>query len=354
MLIKCGSKSANKGVHLAHDLQCAMCPQCNQLTPTLYIHMHIYIYITQKVLLSIVLPLLPSLFCSGITGLILGLHPVSERRRYFVTTSLVGWAQIYNQPCITCHVFIHRVHPIVVPHAFIVLGYKRPLAIDTRQTLRQEVSLAILNNPAWSIKQSSKLLITKKHEKKHVWLSRQRLSCWWPYPTFVGWWPSLFSYACGYTRGWLNGPSRCRSNLCHFRSHASGIGLVPPGNKPLPQAMSTQICVAIFLSDVIYPYRRRCVGRIHLLWPNGQSNLPIIGYGLVTVRPQSYKWISANLLSVGFHLEHISMAFQSKYTHFLNAFDDVDIYHGSWRCHTFGCHYIYWCVQCEENQDLLE
>ena len=26
-------------------------------------------------------------------GLILGLLPVNERRRYFVTTSLIGWAQ---------------------------------------------------------------------------------------------------------------------------------------------------------------------------------------------------------------------------------------------------------------------
>ena len=25
--------------------------------------------------------------------LILGLHPANERRRYFVTTSLIGWAQ---------------------------------------------------------------------------------------------------------------------------------------------------------------------------------------------------------------------------------------------------------------------
>ena len=30
---------------------------------------------------------------SSITGLILGLHPANERRRYFVTTSLIGWAQ---------------------------------------------------------------------------------------------------------------------------------------------------------------------------------------------------------------------------------------------------------------------
>ena len=26
-------------------------------------------------------------------GRILGLHPTDERRRYFVTTSLIGWAQ---------------------------------------------------------------------------------------------------------------------------------------------------------------------------------------------------------------------------------------------------------------------
>ena len=33
------------------------------------------------------------------SGLILGLHPANERRRYFVATSLIGWAQAYNQPC---------------------------------------------------------------------------------------------------------------------------------------------------------------------------------------------------------------------------------------------------------------
>ena len=31
-------------------------------------------------------------------GLILGLRPATERRRYFVTTSLIGWAQTWNQP----------------------------------------------------------------------------------------------------------------------------------------------------------------------------------------------------------------------------------------------------------------
>ena len=28
-----------------------------------------------------------------------GLHPANKRRRYFVTTSLIGWAQTWNQPC---------------------------------------------------------------------------------------------------------------------------------------------------------------------------------------------------------------------------------------------------------------
>ena len=32
-------------------------------------------------------------------GLIPGLHPANERQRYFVTRSLIGWAQTCNQPC---------------------------------------------------------------------------------------------------------------------------------------------------------------------------------------------------------------------------------------------------------------
>ena len=30
---------------------------------------------------------------NDVTGMILGLHPVDERRRYKVTPSLIGWAQ---------------------------------------------------------------------------------------------------------------------------------------------------------------------------------------------------------------------------------------------------------------------
>ena len=35
----------------------------------------------------------------GYTGLILRLRPANERRRYFVTTSLIGWAHTKNQRC---------------------------------------------------------------------------------------------------------------------------------------------------------------------------------------------------------------------------------------------------------------
>ena len=33
------------------------------------------------------------------SGLILGFRPANERRRYFVTTPVFGWAQTWNQPC---------------------------------------------------------------------------------------------------------------------------------------------------------------------------------------------------------------------------------------------------------------
>ena len=42
-------------------------------------------------LLSIVVNSIGSLIDTP--GVILGLHPTTERRRYFVTTSLIGWAQ---------------------------------------------------------------------------------------------------------------------------------------------------------------------------------------------------------------------------------------------------------------------
>ena len=39
-------------------------------------------------------------YCTVYAGLILGLRPANERRRYFLTTSLFGWAQTLNQPCL--------------------------------------------------------------------------------------------------------------------------------------------------------------------------------------------------------------------------------------------------------------
>ena len=43
-------------------------------------------------------PLISINYCI-VTGLILGLRPANERRRYKVTPSLIGWAQTKNQPC---------------------------------------------------------------------------------------------------------------------------------------------------------------------------------------------------------------------------------------------------------------
>ena len=45
-------------------------------------------------------------------GLILGSHPAYERRRYYVTTTLIGWAQAWNPPCI-CLACMgkHSLHP---------------------------------------------------------------------------------------------------------------------------------------------------------------------------------------------------------------------------------------------------
>ena len=40
-------------------------------------------------------------YCACIPGLILGLRPANERRRYKVTPSLIGWAQTKNEPWYT-------------------------------------------------------------------------------------------------------------------------------------------------------------------------------------------------------------------------------------------------------------
>ena len=39
------------------------------------------------------------LIWSLLSGFILGLRLTNERRRYFVTLSLIGWVQTFNQPC---------------------------------------------------------------------------------------------------------------------------------------------------------------------------------------------------------------------------------------------------------------
>ena len=55
----------------------------------------LYMY-TQRI--SCIISVYTDAFNWDISRMILGLHPANERRRYFVTTSLIGWAQ--TQPCI--------------------------------------------------------------------------------------------------------------------------------------------------------------------------------------------------------------------------------------------------------------
>ena len=49
----------------------------------------------QRVKVEVVWLLSPS-----VSELILDLCPANERRRYFVTTALIGWVQAYNQPSV--------------------------------------------------------------------------------------------------------------------------------------------------------------------------------------------------------------------------------------------------------------
>ena len=49
-----------------------------------------------------------------VSGLILGLRPANERRRYSVTTSLIGWAQAWNQSCVCSTEDGFRGSPVLV------------------------------------------------------------------------------------------------------------------------------------------------------------------------------------------------------------------------------------------------
>ena len=57
-----------------------------------------------------------------LSWLIVGLRPANDRRRYFVTTSLIGWAHTYNQPCLPT---FRENHPLL---------HHSPLHTDSQQT----------------------------------------------------------------------------------------------------------------------------------------------------------------------------------------------------------------------------
>ena len=62
--------------------------------------------------IGLVPPLNMAIICKCYnSGLILGVCPANEKRRYCVTTSLVGWAKPGNQPCFTNPIYVHtRIH----------------------------------------------------------------------------------------------------------------------------------------------------------------------------------------------------------------------------------------------------
>ena len=60
----------------------------------------------------IIVPIDTLLSALASTGMILGLRPINERRYYFVTTSLVGWAQAYNQLW-SCYMLLVKFHTFV-------------------------------------------------------------------------------------------------------------------------------------------------------------------------------------------------------------------------------------------------
>ena len=55
------------------------------------------------------------------TGLIRGLRPANERRRYFVTTSLIGWAQTYNHPGMNKFDILNHLRWLRILYLFIII-----------------------------------------------------------------------------------------------------------------------------------------------------------------------------------------------------------------------------------------
>ena len=72
---------------LKHD---RLSPENDEAIICRFLYMTLYIYLGLNGLLHSGAILIWDLLS---TGLILGLRPSNERRRYFVTTSLIGWAQ---------------------------------------------------------------------------------------------------------------------------------------------------------------------------------------------------------------------------------------------------------------------
>ena len=98
-------------------------------------------------------------------GLILGLCPANERRRYKVTPSLIGWAQTWNQPCAThLHPSLRRSrYPCYLTPKFVIM----PKIVNMdRWTFKPHLIIYILCT--WSIRSTTTRLWKGCHQHVDV------------------------------------------------------------------------------------------------------------------------------------------------------------------------------------------
>ena len=96
-------------------------------------------------------------------GLILGFCPANERRRYFATTSLIGWVQTWNQPCY-----------ILMPDHMMASWHGNPFCISGPLWWESQ---SLVDSPhKWPVVMSFDVISVVGHLHK---LLNKQLSCQW-------------------------------------------------------------------------------------------------------------------------------------------------------------------------------
>ena len=127
--------------------------------------------------------------CPSLAGLILGLRPASERRRYFVKTSLIGWAQAYSQPCLWDMTVIFKMS--FSNASYRIKSWKLPLKLLFRSMLVQV--MAWCRQATWPDPMLTQIYVpTWRHQATISWITelycfntlRPRQVATIAYPTF--------------------------------------------------------------------------------------------------------------------------------------------------------------------------